>query len=80
MNEKLARVFRLFNDPLNFLAKLLEVLLVKPAQMITHKTVRFRGCNLQAFMKILKQFKRLHTIVEAESDEVYNSLMSDHLS
>ena len=30
--------------------------------------------------KLMKQFKRLHTIVAAESDEVYKSLISDHLT
>jgi len=40
MNEELARNFRLINDPLNFLAELFEVVLVKAAQMITHKSTR----------------------------------------
>jgi len=40
-----------------------------------------KGSKLTPFAdNLIKQFKRLHTIVEAESDEVYNSLMSDHLS
>ena len=40
-----------------------------------------KGSKLTLFAhNLIKQFKRLHTIVEAESDEVYNSLMSDHLS
>jgi molybdate transport system regulatory protein len=39
-----------------------------------------KGSKLTPFGdNLLKQFKRLQTIVEAESDEVYNSLMSDHL-
>jgi molybdate transport system regulatory protein len=40
-----------------------------------------KGSKLTPFAhNLIKQFKRLHTIVAAESDEVYNSLMSDHLS
>ena len=40
-----------------------------------------KGSKLTPFAdKLIKQFKRLHTIVEAESDEVYDSLISDHLS
>ncbi len=40
-----------------------------------------KGSKLTPFAhNLIKQFKRLHTIVEAESDEVYHSLMSDHLS
>ena len=40
-----------------------------------------KGSKLTPFAEnLIKQFKRLHTIVEAESDEVYKSLMSDHLS
>ena len=40
-----------------------------------------KGSKLTPFAeKLMKQFKRLHTIVEAESDEVYESLMSDHLT
>jgi molybdate transport system regulatory protein len=40
-----------------------------------------KGSRLTPFAEnLMKQFKRLHTIVEAESDEVYNSLMSDHLT
>lgn len=39
-----------------------------------------KGSRLTPFAeKLMKQFKRLHTIVEAESDDVYESLMSDHL-
>jgi molybdate transport system regulatory protein len=39
-----------------------------------------RGSALTPFAeKLMKQFKRLHAIVEAESDDVYNSLMLDHL-
>ena len=40
-----------------------------------------KGSKLTPFAdNLIKQFKRLHIIVEAESDEVYNSLMSDYLS
>ena len=40
-----------------------------------------KGSRLTAFAEnLMKQFKRLHAIVEAESDDVYNSLMSDHLT
>jgi molybdate transport system regulatory protein len=40
-----------------------------------------KGSRLTPFAEnLMKQFKRLHTIVEAESDEVYNNLMSDHLT
>jgi molybdate transport system regulatory protein len=40
-----------------------------------------KGSRLTPFAKnLMKQFKRLHAIVEAESDDVYNSLMSDHLT
>ena len=40
-----------------------------------------KGSKLTPFAhSLMKQFKRLDTIVEAESDEVYNSLMSDYLS
>jgi molybdate transport system regulatory protein len=40
-----------------------------------------KGSWLTPFAKnLMKQFKRLHAIVEAESDDVYNSLMSDHLT
>jgi molybdate transport system regulatory protein len=39
-----------------------------------------KGSRLTPFAEnLMKQFKRLHAIVEAESDDVYNSLMSDHL-
>ena len=40
-----------------------------------------KGSKLTPFAeKLMKQFKRLHAIVEAESDDIYNSLMSDHLT
>lgn len=40
-----------------------------------------RGSRLTPFAEnLMKQFKRLHRIVETESDEVYESLFSDHLS
>ncbi len=40
-----------------------------------------KGSGLTPFAEdLMKRFKRLHTIVEAESDEVYESLMSEHLS
>jgi len=40
-----------------------------------------KGSRLTPFAEnLMKQFKRLHAIVEAESDEVYNSLMSDYLA
>jgi molybdate transport system regulatory protein len=40
-----------------------------------------KGSRLTPFAEnLIKQFKRLHAIVEAESDDVYNSLMSDHLT
>jgi len=40
-----------------------------------------KGSKLTTFAEnLMKQFKRLHAIVEAESDDVYNSLMSDHLT
>jgi molybdate transport system regulatory protein len=40
-----------------------------------------KGSTLTPFAEnLIKQFKRLHTIVETESDELYNTLMSDHLS
>lgn len=36
------------------------------------------GSKLTPFAeRLIKQFKRFHTIVEAESDDVYNDLMSD---
>jgi molybdate transport system regulatory protein len=39
-----------------------------------------KGSRLTAFAeKLMKQFKRLHTIVETESDDIYDSLMSDYL-
>lgn len=40
-----------------------------------------KGSRLTPYAdNLMKQFKRLHAIVEAESDDVYISLMSDHLS
>ncbi|UCF93367.1 MAG: LysR family transcriptional regulator [Desulfobacterales bacterium] len=40
-----------------------------------------KGSKLTPFAdKLIKQFNRLHTLVAAESDEVYHSLMADHLS
>jgi molybdate transport system regulatory protein len=40
-----------------------------------------KGSKLTPFAENLtKQFKRLQTIVETESNEVYNSLVSDHLT
>lgn len=40
-----------------------------------------KGSMLTPFAeKLLKQFKRLRTIVEEESDDVYESLMLDHLT
>ena len=40
-----------------------------------------KGSRLTTFAEnLMKQFKRLHAIVEAESDDVYNSLISDHLT
>jgi molybdate transport system regulatory protein len=40
-----------------------------------------KGSRLTPFAKnLMKQFKRLHNIVEAESNEVYESLISDHLA
>lgn len=39
-----------------------------------------KGSKLTTFAEnLMKQFKRLHAIVEAESDDLYKSLMSDHL-
>jgi molybdate transport system regulatory protein len=39
-----------------------------------------KGSKLTTFAEnLMKQFKRLHAIVEAESDDVYKSLISDHL-
>lgn len=39
-----------------------------------------QGSGLTPFAEnLMKQFKRLQTLVEAESDEVYQNLMSDHL-
>ena len=40
-----------------------------------------KGSRLTAFAEnLMKQFKRLYAIVEAESDDVYNGLMSDQLT
>ena len=40
-----------------------------------------KGSRLTPFAdNLMKQFKRLHTIVEVESDDVYKRLMSDHLT
>jgi molybdate transport system regulatory protein len=40
-----------------------------------------KGSKLTPFAEnLMKQFKRLHTIVGVESDDVYKSLMSDHLT
>lgn len=40
-----------------------------------------KGSRLTPFAaNLMKQFKRLHAIVEKESDDVYKSLMSDHLT
>jgi molybdate transport system regulatory protein len=40
-----------------------------------------KGSRLTPFAEnLMKQFKRLLAIVEAESDEVYDSLMSDYLT
>jgi len=40
-----------------------------------------KGSKLTPFAEnLMKQFKRLHTIVEKESDDVYKSLMQDHLT
>ena len=40
-----------------------------------------KGSSLTTFAEnLMKQFKRLHAIVEAESDDVYNNLMSDQLT
>lgn len=39
-----------------------------------------KGSKLTPFAEnLMKQFKRLHTIVKVESDEVYKNLMSDSL-
>ena len=39
-----------------------------------------KGSRLTPFAeKLMKQFKRLYAIAEAESDDVYESLMSDYL-
>lgn len=40
-----------------------------------------KGSRLTPFAEdLMKRFKRLHTIVEAESDDVYESLISEYLS
>jgi molybdate transport system regulatory protein len=40
-----------------------------------------KGSELTPFAKkLMKQYKRLHSIVETESNDVYESLISDHLS
>ena len=40
-----------------------------------------KGSKLTPFaLNLIKQYKRLHKIVEVESDEIYESMMSDHLS
>ena len=40
-----------------------------------------KGSRLTPFAEtLMKQFKRLHAIVEVESDDVYKSLMSDYLT
>jgi molybdate transport system regulatory protein len=40
-----------------------------------------KGSRLTPFAEnLMKQFKRLHNIVEAESNEVYESLISDHFT
>lgn len=39
-----------------------------------------KGSTLTPFAhNLIKQFKRLHAIIEAESDDVYKSLMSNYL-
>jgi molybdate transport system regulatory protein len=39
-----------------------------------------KGSKLTPFAEnLMKQFKRLHALVEAESDEVYSSLMAEYL-
>lgn len=39
-----------------------------------------KGSKLTPFAKnLMKQFKRLQTLIETESNEVYDGLMSDHL-
>lgn len=39
-----------------------------------------KGSRLTAFAEdLMKQFKRLHSVVEGESDEVFDSLMADRL-
>ena len=41
---------------------------------------RGKGSGLTLFAEnLMKQFKRLHTVIEAESDDVYGSLILDHL-
>lgn len=40
-----------------------------------------KGSKLTPFAeKLMKQYKRLHSIVETESNDVYESLISDHLT
>lgn len=40
-----------------------------------------KGSRLTPFAEnLMKQFKRLHAVVEAETDDVYNRLMSDQLA
>ena len=40
-----------------------------------------KGSKLTPFAhNLIKQFKRLHAVVQAESDEVYSSLMSEYLA
>ncbi|MBU0986120.1 MAG: LysR family transcriptional regulator [Proteobacteria bacterium] len=42
---------------------------------------RGKGSGLTLFAEnLMKQFKRLHTVIAAESDDVYRSLISDHLT
>ena len=40
-----------------------------------------KGSKLTPFAEnLMKQFKRLHALVEAESDEVYSSLMAEYFA
>lgn len=40
-----------------------------------------RGSRLTPLaLKLMKQYRRIQTVVEKESDDVYDDLMSDHLS
>jgi molybdate transport system regulatory protein len=42
---------------------------------------RGKGSRLTPFAEdLMKRFKRLHYVVKAESNEVYESLISDHLT